>query len=154
MDQHTNPDNQGSSLFGLNLDAQNSYNLRAAASWARVLGVCGFLIGIIIIIYSIYALSTLSSYEYSGSRSDSIFGNPMAATKGGLYFFVLVGLIFLLGGGFSFTFGKKIMAALRSNDQTTMNQGFASLRNYFATRGITLIILLLLLLLSILGSAM
>ena len=154
MDQNTNQEGYGSSLFGMNLDAQNSYNLRAAASWARVLGVCGILIGIIITVYSIYALATISNLDYSGYRNESIFSNPMAATKGGLYFFILVGLIFLLGGAFSFGFGKKILAGLKANDQTTLNQGFAALRNYFATRGITLIILLLLLLLSILGSAM
>lgn len=31
--------NQNSSLFSLNLDAQNSYTLRNMASWTKVLGI-------------------------------------------------------------------------------------------------------------------
>src|SRR5687767_13970863 len=42
MDQHQSPP-----LFQLNLDANNSYTLRSAASWAKVLGIVGIIIGIL-----------------------------------------------------------------------------------------------------------
>ena len=41
--------NQNTSLFQLNLDAQNSYTLRSAASWAKVLGIVGLIMGILFV---------------------------------------------------------------------------------------------------------
>jgi hypothetical protein len=152
MDLQQESNKQESSLFDMNLNVQNSANLRSAASWARVLGVCGILLGFLLSFLFLYTYTKLNSYDYSYRRTDSIWANGMAYTKGGLILMVLVGVIFILGGIFSYGFGNKILAALKSNDDSTLNRGFASLRNYFATRSLTLIIVLLLLLLSMLGS--
>ena len=136
-----------SSLFQLNLDAQNSYNLRSSASWARVLGVVGVILGIIFIIIAIMAISKLNEYGgYSYRRRgglDGMFGNDLAATKMGLWIIVLTGIIFILGGVFSFNYGNRIISSLKTNDQQGLNTAFAALRNYYAVRSITLIIILL-----------
>lgn len=155
MDQNENANvNPSSSLFQMNLDAQNSYNLRSAASWSKVLGVVGIILGAIFIILCVITLSKISGYEsdYGYRRSsggfDDVFGGSTAATKTGLWILILTGVIFILGGAFSFNFGNKIGQALRSNDQQALNGGFAALRNYYAVRSITLIIVLLLFLIS------
>ena len=151
MEQNQNP-NPTTSLFQMNLDAQNSYNLRSAASWAKVLGVVGIITGVIIIILMAIAMTQLQGYNGYGYRRgglDGIFGGGMGATKMGFWIMIISGIIFILGGIFSFGFGNKINAALRSSDQNGLNSGFAALRNYYAVRSITIIIVLIFLLLAL-----
>jgi hypothetical protein len=150
MEQNQQPLNlESSSIFQLNLDAQNSYNLRSSASWAKVLGVVGMLTGIIIIIFFVIGMSKVNSYDYGYRRGGFDDMTSFTATKTGLWIFLLTAIIFILGGFFSFNYGNKINAALRSNDQQGLNAGFAALRNYFAVRGITIILVLILFLLSL-----
>lgn len=148
--QNTTP-TPTTSLFQMNLDAQNSYNLRSSASWAKVLGVVGIITGAIFVILMAITLSKLDSIgrydRYNRGGLDMMF-----ATKTGLWIVVITGIIFIIGGIFSFNFGNKINAALRANDQNGLNGGFAALRNYFALRSITVIIVLLLLLISLTNS--
>jgi hypothetical protein len=152
MEQNQNP-NPTTSLFQMNLDAQNSYNLRTAASWAKVLGVVGIITGAIIVIIMAIAMSKLQGYSgygrYRRGGLDGIFGGSLGATKMGFWIMIISGIIFVLGGIFSFGFGNKINAALRSNDQNGLNSGFAALRNYYAVRSITIIIVLIFLLLAL-----
>lgn len=150
-----NQSNPPSSLFQMNLDAQNSYNLRSSASWAKVMGVVGILLGSIFCILCIIALSKLSGYsDYYGYRRRSglnMLGSDIGATRTGLWILIITGFIFIAGGIFSLNFGNKITNALKSNDQQGLNNGFAALRNYFTVRGITLIIVLLLMLIGYAG---
>lgn len=154
MEQNQTP-NPTTSLFQMNLDAQNSYNLRSAASWAKVLGVVGIITGAIIIILMAIAMSQLQGYRGYGYRRgglDEMFGGSLGATKLGLWIMIITGIIFILGGIFSFNFGNKINTALRSNDQNGLNSGFAALRNYYALRSIIVIIVLLFLFLALTNS--
>jgi hypothetical protein len=148
MDQFQKTDpNPSSSLFQMNLDAQNSYNLRSASSWAKVLGVVGIITGAVIVIWMAVQLSKLnrlSDYGYRRGAFDNIF-----EARTGIWTFIISGVIFIVGGIFSFNFGNKINQALKSSDQDGLNSGFAALRNYFALRAITIIILLLLFLIVI-----
>jgi hypothetical protein len=141
--------NQNSSLFSLNLDAQNSYTLRSAASWAKVLGVVGAILGILFIILGIMVQQAVSQYGgmyRSGGLSASAIGSW------GMAFYVLVGIVFILTSVFAINAGNKINMALRSNDQALLSSGFANVRNYFAFWAIIIILLLLLVLLGLLGS--
>lgn len=140
----------GSSLFQMNLDASNSYTLRSAASWAKVTGVAGIIIGLITAIIFIAALVQISNqnpYDYNERGVGSVFGGLDNGRKVGIWSMVIMGVIFIVGGIFSFSFGSKIGAALKANNQEMLNNGFSALRNYYALRGIVLIIVLLLLLL-------
>ncbi len=141
--------NQNSSLFSLNLDAQNSYTLRSAASWAKILGVVGAFLGILFIILGIMVQQAVSQYGgmyRSGGLSASAIGSW------GMAFYVLVGIVFILTSVFAINAGNKINMALRSNDQALLSSGFANVRNYFAFWAIIIILLLLLVLLGLLGS--
>jgi amino acid permease len=142
--------NQNTSLFQLNLDAQNSYTLRSAASWAKVLGVVGIIIGILCIIAGILAQQALS--QTSGYyRNDSGFSTRTLGNAG-LIGYVILGLIFLVSSMFALNAGNKINLGLKTNDQAALNAGFAGARNYFAFWTILLIIFLLLILIGILGN--
>jgi hypothetical protein len=145
MDQQQ-PQAPTTSLFQMNLDAQNSYSLRSAASWAKVTGVVGVILGIYFVIMCAIAMSEVSkyrgSYSYRRRGFSSIIGYGDAAQVG-LWVFILSGIIFILGGMFSWQFGNRINTALKSNDQQGLNQGFTALRNYYAIRSITLIVVLI-----------
>lgn len=147
----------GTSLFQLSLDANNSYTLRSAASWAKVLGVVGMILGALFIVWCGIMLVNLSDpyeYGYYGSRSRlGMFSNSdRSSTKAGLWVFIISGVVFVIGGIFSFSFGNKINAALKTNNQEGLNNAFSALRNYYALRSITLIIVLLLLLITFASS--
>jgi hypothetical protein len=139
-----------SSLFQMNLDAGNSYTLRSAASWAKVTGVAGILIGLFLVISFIAALiqiSNQSPYEYNEDGMGSVFLGLDNGRKTGIWTMILAGMIFIVGGIFSFSFGNKIGTALKASNQEMLNNGFAALRNYYALRGIVMIIVILLILL-------
>jgi magnesium-transporting ATPase (P-type) len=144
--------NQNTSLFSLNLDAQNSYTLRSAASWAKVLGVVSLIIGILCVILGILVQQVISrgainDYDIRDSgMSMSAIGNM------GMAVYVLMGLIYVLSGVFAMNAGNKINRGLRTNDQATLNAGFAGARNFFALWAILMILLLLLIVISMLGS--
>jgi len=143
-----------SSLFQLNLDASNSYTLRSAASWAKVTGVAGILIGLFIAISFIAALVQISNqnpYDYNEEGISSVFSGLDNGRKTGIWIMILTGVIFIVGGIFSFSFGNKIGAALKASNQEMLNNGFAALRNYYALRGIVMIIVIILILLLVLS---
>lgn len=156
MDSYRDPNQQQQQpLFQLNLDAQNSYYLRSSASWARILGVCGMLFAFIIGAYSIYILIALgNTYEYGNNRLMDRFAstNDPDSLKSGAIFLLIIGLIFFFGGFFAFLFGKRISTALRANTQEGINAAFLQLRNYFALRSITMIIVLLFVVIGVLGN--
>ncbi|HRG81037.1 MAG TPA: hypothetical protein PLO99_00915 [Chitinophagaceae bacterium] len=143
--------NQNTSLFSLNLDAQNSYTLRSMASWAKVLGWVGMILGILFIILGIMVQQAMS--QYGGYRSYR--GGGFSATAIGNYglaAYVIMGLIFVITSIFAINAGGKINAALRANDQAALSSGFANARNYFAFWAVIIIIMLLFVLLGVLGS--
>ncbi len=142
-------ENQNSSLFQLNLDAQNSYTLRSAASWARVLGIVGLILGIFFVILGIMVQQVMSNSSY-GYRSSGFSASSMG--NAGLAAYVIMGLICIVSSIFALNAGNKINNGLKANDQATLNAGFAAARNYFAFWAIMIIITLLLVLLGILGS--
>ena len=140
---------QNNSLFQLNLDAQNSYTLRSAATWAKVLGVVGLVMGILFFILGIVVQQAVSrysgSYQSSGFSARSLGNMGMAA-------YIIMGLMFVVSSIFALNAGNKINTGLKTNDQAALNAGFAGARNYFAFWSIILILMLLLVLISILGT--
>ena len=145
MEQNQNPN---TSLFQLNLDAQNSYTLRSAASWAKVLGIVGFIIAALCVFAGIMTQQALN--QYGGVyRENGINANMIG--NAGLIGYSLIAVVYLVSSIFALNAGNKIMRGLRTNDQYTLNSGFAAVRNFFALWTILIIIFLLLLLIGLLG---
>ena len=142
---------QNTSLFSLNLDAQNSYTLRSAASWAKVLGVVGMIIGGLCIISGIMAQQAINRYG-NISRYNNVGFSARSLGNLGLAVYAIMGIIFIVSSIFALNAGNKINRGLKANDQATLNAGFAGIRNYFAFWAILLILFLLLMLIGLMGS--
>lgn len=141
--------NQNSSLFSLNLDAQNSYTLRNMASWAKVLGICSIIIaGLCVVIGIIIQQKASQLGDYGSYRSSGLGSNAFG--NAGLIVYVVMGLLYGLSGMFAMNAGNKINAGLRTNSMETLNSGFAGARNFFALWAVLVIIFLLLILISLL----
>lgn len=142
-----NQPNPGTNLFQLNLDATNSYTLRSAASWARVLGITGIIIGLLFFAIGILVQSALSGSSYGGDRYSG--GSNRMLANAGMVTYILMGLILVVSSIFALNFGGKISRALKTNDQASLTGGFAGVRNYFAFWAIIMIICLLLMIIGV-----
>ena len=144
--------NQNSSLFSLNLDAQNSYTLRSVASWARILGIVSIIIAIICIIIGIVfqqKAGQLDGFDSYSSRRSGISSNSLGTM--GLAIYVVMGLLYGVSGMFALNAGNKINGGLKTNNMELLNGGFAGARNFFAFWAILMILFLLLILIGFLG---
>jgi hypothetical protein len=130
---------QTSSLFSLNLDAQNSYTLRSVASWAKVLGVVGIILGVIFILTGVMIQDRTSGYRYRTDNSEAY----------GMVGYIIMALIQITSSIFALNGGNKISVALRANDQASLNSGFGMVRNFFAIWAILLILSVLVLLIAL-----
>jgi hypothetical protein len=150
MEQNQNA-NPATSLFQLNLDAQNSYTLRSAASWAKVLGIVGLIIGILFFIVGIMVQQTLSRYGgYSSYRSSGFSAASLG--NAGMAVYLILGAIMVVTSIFALNAGNKISQGLKTTDQAALNSGFAGVRNYFAFWSVLMIIFLLLMFIGIMGN--
>jgi hypothetical protein len=145
-------DTQNTSLFQLNLDAQNSYTLRNMASWAKVLGFVSLIFAVLCIVGGIlfqqYASDGSLDAEYRSSGiSSGTFGQV------GLVMYVLMGVLYGLSGMFALNAGNKIGTGLRTNNMEVLNAGFGGARNFFALWAILMILMLILVLIGVLGLA-
>lgn len=143
--------NQNSSLFSMNLDAQNSYTLRSTASWAKVLGVASLITAGLCLLFGLIVQQALSR-EYSSVysyRRSGISSSGLGAM--GLAVYVIMALLYAVSGIFALTAGNKITAGLKSNNMETLNAGFAGARNFFALWAILLIIFLVLMFISLMS---
>jgi hypothetical protein len=129
-------------LFQLNIDMNANMALRGAASWAKVLAIVGFIIGILFVIMGVLVQNAMSSGAYYG-RNSSMVGNV------GMAVYIVMGLIMVIGSIFALNFSNKISSALRANDQVALAGGIGAARNYFAFWAILCIIFLLLILISV-----
>ncbi|HEX2628932.1 MAG TPA: DUF5362 family protein [Chitinophagaceae bacterium] len=142
----SNPQQEPQPLFQLNFEPQNAYMLRSSASWARILGVAGIILGVLLIAIFGITLSNAENRDSAGVFRDD--DNLVL----GCMLFIIGGIVFIVGGVFAFRFGKRITTSLAANSQEGLNNAFLQLRNYFALRSITVILVLVLLLLGM-GSA-
>ncbi|MCX6318916.1 MAG: hypothetical protein NTW29_16680 [Bacteroidetes bacterium] len=144
--------NQNSSLFSMNLDAQNSYTLRSTASWAKVLGVASIILAALFILLGIMVQQTMNNYEsgFRTYRSSGLSASGIGAM--GLAMYVIMGLIYGISGVFALNAGNKINAGLKTNNMETLNAGFAGARNFFALWAILMIISLLLIFIVLMGT--
>lgn len=129
-------------LFQLNIDSNAHQTLRSAASWSKVLGIVGLILGILFVFMGILIQATISSNPRLGENA-ALFGNV------GMAVYIIFGLVMVVSSIFSLNFGSKINRALRANDQYSLTSGFAAARNYFAFWATLCIILLLLFILAI-----
>ncbi len=144
--------NQNTSLFQMNLDAQNSYTLRSAASWAKVLGVASLILAVLFIILGVMVQQVLSNTggSYGRYRGSGLTSSDFGAV--GLIFYVICGLLYGISGIFALNAGNKINTGLKTNNMELLNAGFAGARNFFALWAILMILMLVFVLISFAGT--
>lgn len=133
---------QGGPLFQLNIDMNANMALRSAASWAKVLAIVGFIMGILFVIFGILVQNAMRSGGYYG-RNSSMIGSY------GLVVYLILGIVMIVSSVFALNFANKVTAALTANDQVALAAGIGAARNYFAFWAVLCIIFLLLLLISV-----
>jgi len=129
-------------IFQLNIDANTNQTLRSAATWSKIFGVFGIIIAIL------FAIMAFAVQAAVNQRPD-LAGAAGVVGRYGLVIYLGFAIVMLVSSIFSLTFGAKISAALRSNDQYSLNSGFAAVRNYFAFWTILMILFLVLIILLI-----
>lgn len=143
---------QNTSLFQLNLDANNSFTLRSAASWAKVTAILGLVFGILFIAIGFLVQNAVRNNPYSRYDDDEYRGSANILENmgtAGMVIYIFFGVLVIIGSIFALNFGNKISTALRTNDQNTLRSGFSAIRNYFAYWSILMIICLLLMIIGI-----
>ena len=145
--------NTETSLFELQVDHEGTVYLKEAARWAKFLAIIGF------IFCGIIALCGLFAGTFIGSMYSSM-GVGRAGAMGGAFFSILyigIALLYFFPCLYTFNFAKKMQVALRSNDQSNLNQSFRNLKAAYRFLGILTIIGLclwtLLLIFGIIGAA-
>ena len=82
-----------------------------------------------------------------------LLGDLLDSVATDMVMYILMGGLTILGNVFLLNYANKISTAIKTNDQATLNSGFAGLRNYCAFWAIIMIIGLLFMLI-VLASAM
>jgi hypothetical protein len=149
MEPENNP------LFGLSIENNTAATMGSSAQWARILAVCGIIMGIMFVIFGLLfqVMMNKASGGVNRFESDDSFRGGMAFAGGAaMVIYIIMGGLTILGNVFLINYANKISTALKTNDQSSLNSGFAGLRNYMAFWAIMMIIGLLLMLIGIVSA--
>lgn len=124
----------------LQIDSESRTYLRAAAKWARFLGIAGF-------IFSGFALLVILVFWYANSASLGrldVDGTNRGIAAFGVGFviiiYTIIAVISFFVSLFTFRFGQRTYRALRSDSQADLKSGLSHLRLLFRLYGILAII--------------
>ena len=128
-------------VFTLQVDSTNTSYLAEAAKWGKFLSIVGFVFCGLIAVAAFFAGSLLSTYfgalgTEASSDVSSISGVFLTV------YYLIVAVLYFIPSLYLFNFASKMQAALRNNDQTTLNTSFRNLKACFKFWGILFIIVL------------
>jgi uncharacterized membrane protein YesL len=132
----------GEHLFELQIDQQSISYLGETARWARFLSIVGFVLCGVMIIFALFAGSILASLSRLGSNADTL---SSTMGLGGAFIsliYIVIALLYFFPCLYLFNFAGKMQAALRNNDQTTLNASLGNLKSCFKFVGILTIVFL------------
>jgi len=146
--------NQDQSLFGLTIESNTASTMSSSAQWGRVLAWCGIIMGVIFVLLGILIQTFVSRASGGLNRyeSDGFTGSMAMAGGMGMIVYIIMGGLTILGNVFLLNYANKISTAIKTNDQVSLNSGFAGLRNYFAFWAIMMIICLLFMIIGFAGA--
>ena len=135
----------------LNNDSKN--HLASAGTWARLLGILGFIFTAFILIAALMMLFA-GSYLVrilAGSSNEEFPGMTGGlGTFTGLLYLVIGGIYFLISL-WTFRFGNEIREGLKTHSQEHVAAAFNNLKNYFQAYGVLTLVAVGFMMLSILG---
>ncbi len=117
-------------IFDLQVDEDIKQHLTDTARWAKFLSIVGFIFFGLLLIFSLFAIGSVSSSNsaYSGATQMIL-----------LLVFVALYICPLI---FLFNFSRKMQTALRQNDQQSLSVSFRSLKYCYKYLGILTIVIL------------
>ena len=132
----------------LTLEAQ-SY-LRESGKWASFLGILGFIICSLILIFAFFAGTIFSKAAEVSPSGMSV----LLAGMGGFItvFYILIDLIYFFFSLYLFQFGDKIKKGIMFSDTAHVTAGLGKLKSFFKLWGIVTIIVLVLYVLIIIAA--
>ena len=135
----------------LNLDSKN--HLAAAGTWARLLGILGFIFTAFIFIAALVMLfgaSYLNQFLAESSSEEFPGMTRGLGTFTGLLYLVIGGIYFLISW-WTFRFGTEIREGLMTHSPEQVAAAFNNLKNYFQAYGVLALVAVGFMLLSVLG---
>lgn len=135
MEQNITPDN-----FGLQVDNSNIPYLSEAAKWGKFLGIAGFILCGLLVLFGIFAgsiFSSLSEFSDAGLNTMGAAGSVFLAIV-----IILFALLYFFPSLYLFNFASKMQTAIRNNDQVYLNAAFKNLKSCLKFWGILFIIML------------
>jgi len=130
-------------LFELQVDQQSIGYLSETARWAKFLSIVGFVVCGLMVIFSLFFSSIMSTISKMGNGNDSFGASTMAI---GNYAFsivyIIIALLYFFPCLYLFNFSSKMQTALRNNDQLNLNAALGNLKSCFKFVGILTIVVL------------
>ena len=128
--------NTETGLFELQVDHEATIYLKEAARWAKFLAILGFICCGIFILAGLFAGSFIASmYSRMGAERGAAMGGAFYS-----FIYIAIALLYFFPCLYTFNFAKKMQLALRSNDQSQLNQSFRNLKACYRFVGILTII--------------
>ena len=124
-------------MFELQVDHEASIYLKEAARWAKFLAILGFIGCGLVVLFGLFAGSIFARL-YSRAGMDGAMVSGYGA--GYAIFYILMALLYFFPCLYTYNFGSKMQVALRSNDQTQLNQSFKNMKSCYRFMGILTII--------------
>ncbi|HNR07554.1 MAG TPA: hypothetical protein PKM27_09585 [Saprospiraceae bacterium] len=135
----------------LNHDSKN--HLATAGTWARLLGILGFIFTAFIFLAALMMLlggSYLNQFLAESSGEEFPGMARGLGTFTGLLYLVIGGIYFLISW-WTFRFGNEIREGLMTHSPEHMAAAFNNLKNYFQAYGVLTLVAVGFMLLSVLG---
>ncbi|MES2431555.1 MAG: hypothetical protein V4556_11495 [Bacteroidota bacterium] len=133
------------------IDGPIAAHMKETATWAKFLGVTGFILSGVMALGAVGAgvfLSRTTAMYNSGGTSNFMAGGMVTAV-----YLVIAAITFVMSR-FLFLFAKKAQVALRNADQENLIIAFKNLKIYFRFAGIIAIITLIFSVLGAIGLMM
>jgi len=129
------------------IDATGKFHLQESATWAKFLGIIGFVYSLLVLLGAFVMAAFVAGGK--GSVPDSAEGK-MGGTSVIFIYLVLAGILFLMSLHL-FRFAKKLHYSLQSNDPFKFTAALKNLRIYFRFAGIISAVVLLFTILGVIG---
>jgi hypothetical protein len=130
-----------SNTFSLQVDNSNIPYLSEAAKWGKFLSILGFIFNFIFLICGLLFIFLVGSFS---SDIDTDFqGLNLSPGSGALIigvYFIVIGLLWFFPCLYLYKFSSKMQAAIRTNDQISLNRAFSNLKSVLKFFGILAII--------------
>ena len=130
----------------MRLNAAAKEHLGRAAKWARFIAIVGFVCS------GLVAIAALSAGSWMAALSTSTYGTAYAGMPAGVLTgsYLIAGILYFFMALFLYRFAAKAKQALAQQDEDSLTDSLANLKNLFQLYGILLIIALIFIALAIL----